>query len=264
MAMTKHEAVRKVADLLNLAEGTGTNPNEAAVAAAQAEAIMQRYQLERAVVDEERGGELAPDEGIDAFEDDAALFASGRIPSWKLLLASGLADVNACSLLLSKRAPKIHKGERNAVTLVNIIGRPSDVAVLRYVYAFAEREIDRLAREAVQGGRVAGRTGGNNYRVGAVRAVLDTVRDQKAKTRADFVREHGDRGRAALVKIDEGAAALDAFMREKYGKMGRHRYGGAARDDGAQRAGYRAGKRISLNAGLGRASSTTRALPPAK
>jgi hypothetical protein len=264
MAMTKNDAVRKVAHLLNLAEGTGTNANEAAVAAAQAEAIMQRYQLERAVVEEERGEDLASDEGIEAFEDEDALFSSGRIPSWRLLLASNLAEVNGCSLLLSKRAPKITKGERNAVTRVNIIGRPSDVAVLRYLYAFAEREIDRLAREAVQAGRVAGRTGGNNYRVGAVKAVCDTVRDQKAKSREDFVREHGDRGRAALVRIDQGAAALEAFMRNKYKHTRNHRYGGGAGDRGAHRAGYRDGKRISLNAGLNRAPSSTLALGPAK
>jgi hypothetical protein len=262
MAMSKHEALRKVSDLLNLAEGKGTDPNEAAVAAARAEAIMERYNLERATVEAERGDPLSlSDEEIEEFTGDDALFSGSRLPAWRVSLASGLAEHMSCSLLLQTVR---RFGRARNTTYLNVIGKPSDVAVFKYIFRFAEREIDRLARRAVQRGEVYGRTGGNNYRHGAVRAVVETVRDQRAKTRDAYVQEHGDRGRAALVRVDQSAEAVEAWLREKHPRLRKGRYGGGAADYGAQRAGYRDGKQISLNAGLGGTASSGRMLGSGK
>ena len=142
-----------------------------------------------------------------------------------------------------------------------MIGRQGDVAVLRYVFAFAEREIDRLARRAVTTGEVRGRTGGNNYRHGAVRAVVETMEREQERTRVSFVREHGARGQTARVKIDESAQEVERWMRHEYPRTRKYGYGGARDDKSAQAAGYRDGKRIQVGTGLGSGGRACAALP---
>jgi len=254
MAMSKEDAVAKVARLLTLAESQGADPNEAAVAAAQAAGIMERYKLERAVINHYR---TEPGEAVSEYNGADSLIVGARIPHWRLQLALGISEVLTCKVLYRRGHDK--SGKR--CSLVSVIGRPSDVSVLRYLFRFCDREITRLARVAVKDGFIHGRTGGNNYRHGAVMAVVDTLRREQRQTRETFVAEHGTAGTAAIVKLDATAGEVELFVAKYHPKLRNHRGTSARGDDWARRVGYRDGKSIRVNRGLAAGAEPTPELP---
>jgi hypothetical protein len=240
--LTREEALAKVVRLLKLAEHRSSNPHEAAVAAAQAQSIMDRYRLERANVELERDG---GDPDIGLHTDDRALWTGPVAPTWLLALASGLGHINNCRVLLERRR---RRSERRS--LFNAVGRSEDVQVLRYLFTFTSREIERLAQRALRQGLVNGRIGGNNYRVGAVRAVLETAQRARARQRSEFVQQRGQASARALVRLDTVLARVNDFVDREFPGVRQHRYGGGVRDADADALGYQAGRRIAVHSGL--------------
>lgn len=172
--------LERVRNLLTLADGT-TNPNEAAVAAAQAQKLMTKHQLTRADVSETDPRRVR--------QDEEPLFRQKKLKLWQLALANAIAQENACLNVMTTN----EKG-RNSIF---IIGKEEDTAVVRALFLYLRKEIEHHVCVAKDIGFLWGdgeRT--NQFRLGAVVSIgiaLHQARQQAAD-------EHG--GSTALVKLD--------------------------------------------------------------
>jgi hypothetical protein len=237
--MTSAQAVAKVAALLELARNRAASPNEAAVAAAQAQAIMERHRLEQAEVDAHRARGSIGEE---------ALWSGARVPAWLLRLATGIAEANSCHVLLA-RAPcrGSSQSRRRSIARFLIIGSSSNVAVVRYLLAFVRHEIDRLTQHACHIGVISGRIATNNYRHGVVAGVLDTIQQERSRQQANFAAKHGP---GAIVSLNAEALRVQRYVHDRWPTLKKLRYGRAVGHQLALDAGYAAGKKITLRRGL--------------
>ena len=209
-----------------LALATSANPHEAAVAAARAQALIERHRLEGWLA-----GEQASE--LDPIEDarDAPIAVARRIRTWKRVLASALADVNGCVAYVAEGA----EGEG-----IVLVGRAGDRAAVALLYADLERRIEWLS--ATEGpGR--DRRWHEDFRIGVVDAIEARLRGVGAEVGAAL-------DAAALVVVGSAAAAhterLDRFVSENL-RLGRGR---ALRVDArAWARGRAAGEKLPLPRG---------------
>lgn len=168
--MTYEEAISKVQKLLRLAQSD--NPNEAGLAAARAQEIMDRYSIEAGALAYEQGA--APQEDIKDFKLDPLMGDEPR-STWRGRLVHVVCTSNGC------RAYGLSTGG------YSIVGRPSDVSTVRYLFAWMRREVDRLANRDCKG---YGRTFSNNFRIGVVETIKSRLDEQRkttvAKARAEL------------------------------------------------------------------------------
>lgn len=249
--MTHTEAIEKARKLLRLSQSS--NPHEAALAAARAQEIMDRFKIGAISAEYENSAPAGIAEEIKNFGDDP-VENKGR-DSWKWRLLSPLAELNQC------------KGYGKAGTLC-LIGRPSDVATVRYLYAWLAGEIDRLAGKHCVGN---GRTYWNNFRIGAVDTVIERLKAQQAetfaavKTEAIVAASPGDACRALSV-VENSLAVIEQRREEveRWAKVNMKLRAGSASsaryNPSAREAGRAAGRSISLRPAAGRLGSGQRAL----
>lgn len=232
----------KVRKLLRLSQSS--NANEAALAAAKAQELIDRHNLDTAMLalDNAEPTKGLDDEPIVNFKD-APLDTPKQLDRWRGALAMVIGGANACKIWA------------NGPTLM-IVGRPSDAETVRYLYGWLSREVERLATEQGMG---MGRTWRNNFRLG----VVDTISAKIRQQREDF--EQSARAAAAtdstaLVRVNQGLARVveRSVSVSKWVKSNMHlvsRGGGRSNYDRAARdAGREAGKSISLGAKRGLAS----------
>lgn len=224
--MTHQEALAKVAKLLRLSQSD--NPNEAALASSRAQAIMDRFKL--------TGGDISlegkPEEKVAHFaHDPLELDGAAR---WKGQLACIIAKQNQC------------KAYKNGSALC-LIGRPSDVQTVRYLYSWMVREVERLAGRDCAG---CGRTYFNNYRLGAVETICNRLYAAATQTVADVKKEAV--GERALMVVTQSLAVIERHKQEveDYGtnvlKLRRGSSGRTNYHSGAREAGRKAGHEVSI------------------
>jgi hypothetical protein len=192
------DILRKIRGLLKL--GESDNPNEAASAAAMAARLMERHSIEAAAL-EIKADQAEPDEPLKEFKEPL-----GKSGSWRYRLADALATANGC--LIYKTGSELR-----------IAGRASGAEKVRYLFAYCEREIDRLARRNTRG---EGRTYANNYRIGCVGAIKEAIAEERAALRAEMRTEAEERdsvsqwrpGPSALVAVDNAIARVDRQTEE--------------------------------------------------
>lgn len=181
--MTRAEALEKVRKLLALAQSD--NEHEAALAAAAADRLLTKYELDRAELD-------APEDDAEECQEwEHPLYTfNKKRPTWKGVLAAGISRHFGCFVY------RTHKyGEGRCV----LIGRASNVAAARYIFEWVSQEIDRLASK--QKGN--GRSWVSAYRHGAASAVLDALKkEREAASREARTAATG----SALVAIDKALA----------------------------------------------------------
>ena len=229
----------RVGKLLRLARSD--NPHEAAVAASRAHELMVRYEIGEAAI--ELDEPLAAREAVGDFSDTDPLERSAHVfPRWKLTLVSILCASNqAIGTVIRDES-----GKR-----IGIIGRPSDVAKVRYMYAWLSNEVGELSAAA---GKGRGRTWANNFRMGFVEGFGVQLRD--ATERAQSGARAAATGSRALVRVDEAIEQIAArerevaeWMQRNRADMGRMRAKtGAATDYGARYEGRQAGADFDLGA----------------
>lgn len=152
MAKTRQEVVDQVKKLLAL--GQSDNEHESAAAIGRANALMEEYRITAACMAEKKDEE----EDVQGWDDP--LSTSNR--DWQRHLARVLASANGCSTWISRV-------QGNAS--INIIGKPSNVQTVRYLYNYCIKEIDRLAH----GQRGNGRNWIHQYRNGCVDAIEESI-----------------------------------------------------------------------------------------
>lgn len=216
-------ALDKVTKLRALGD-RATTQAEREAAYAQAEAIIAKYQIDVAQIEAHTNG--AAEEMSLA---DDALWSGAQATSWVGMLGLRLANIHGCAAVWSRRAD---------VTRLILAGRPSDVAIVRYMFAWLHGEIARLSE------REHGKAAKNAFRLGATVGACDAMmRAQKQESDAAApVQGQG----AAMVLVSRAEAAHVLF-----GKVGAASGGGISMsDDGAFLRGHRAGRDLSPRAGL--------------
>jgi len=234
--MTHDEALQRVKKLLALSQSD--NEHEAALAMGRAQALMERFKIETATLDEPD----TPDEPIEVWDDP--LDNESR-STWKGRLGITLSRANGCTT---------YKSGRSQI----ITGRASNVQTVRYLYRYCVRSIDSLA---LANGRGNGRTWINNYRLGCVQAIGDAIRDEREATRSEM-REAVAGDSMALIRVDNAITNIineekdsDRHMRAKVklvsSRGSSSRYNSSARSAGrSDGAGiYGSGSMGSIGAG---------------
>lgn len=183
--------LEKVRNLLRLAGDKG-NENEAAAAAAAAQKLIERHRLDMAMLDE--GADDRPSaEEVRECEDP--LDRGKAIIAWKGKLAGGLCAANGC------------RNFWRSGCLI-IVGAPSDVQTVRYLYAYFVREINRLAKQYAGNGK----SWTHAWRVGCASIIAERLRKAAEEARNDARGEaqSADERGVALVRVDAGIARIDA------------------------------------------------------
>lgn len=242
--MTLQEAIAKVTKLLRLSESS--NPHEAALAAQRAQEILTRYDIDRAALSLDGGSE--PDEAIEDFSRRAPLDEGGKsLATWKLSLANTIAKANQSRIY------------RTGVA-VGIVGRPSDVEKVRYLYDYLLREVDRLAD---RDGKGCGKTWRTQYRFGVVEAITVKLAETRAKVenemRAEVQGTALVRVNEAIQNIERKDRALDAWVSANLKLRAGPRRPMRA-NHGAREAGREAGKSITISGARGSIASGNRRL----
>ncbi len=204
----------RVRKLLALAESP--NVHEAALAAAQAQALIDRHHL----------SELLAEVDAEPITDgrQAPLEAVKRPRRWRSILAAALAEANGC---LAWQA------ESGGLTALYILGRDRDRAVVAALFEGLARQIEWLSATHAPGAR---REVHDAFRIGAVEAIGDRLRSPRpADAEPGLVR----------VDLDRVArrAAVEAFAQQHL-RLGKGR---ALRLDGRA---YAAGKAAGGSLGL--------------
>ena len=251
--MTYEKIVSKIGKLLKLAERAGT-PAEAETAAAQAQALMDRYRVAQADVDasgdavEERDEPIVDFGKKDAPLDDETF---GRAARWMTRLAIGLAQLNACFVYFRHAYDRRgHRGKQ-----YQVVGRPSDAEVFRYQFQFLRREIESLAAKNGQGCGVVWR---NNYKAGCVEGVIEKMKGAR-KSSYDNLRAEASSPRAlvrvesAIAKVEQRLASTEQWWMKSRGRRKAYRSSTsqAGRDAGARAKGRRDGRDIKTSAARG-------------
>lgn len=213
--MTYEEATRKVALLLKLAERGGT-PDEAATAFAKAQEIIQKYRLNiddldfdanAAKEDSEPVVDFGYNDPLDTFEKSTHY----RV-QWTLRLASLVAFYNQCAIRWMK-----HGGPASGATY-RVIGRPSDVQTVRYLYSFFRNQIDALRKEYCVG---HSSTFIGEFCTGCVDTLSRKLEEQSKRTSAEARQSHSGNALAlvrvdkAIARIDKRRADVEEFLEEK-------------------------------------------------
>lgn len=200
--MTQDEALRKAMACLRLAESS--NPNEAALAAAKAQEIIDRYQLDVSSFDYDAQQKKRDDEPIKNFETDPLDDVEGINVKWAGVLALHVAKNNQCRVYLHGK-------------MLKIIGRASDVSSVRYMYSFLKEEVKRLRKE-----NAAGHSGPymNQFAHGVVDTIAAKLKQQREATFNAVKAEQANNNLAlvrvnnAVAKIKERMQAVDKYVEE--------------------------------------------------
>ncbi len=203
--MNRTEAMQKAIKLLRLA--TSDNPHEAALAAQRAQEILDRFEITQAMLEDTQAAEEA-EEAIENFADKESpldLFGM-QIERWKSYLASVVAKANACCIYSERKEYFVLMRRRS---FLHIVGRPSDVEKVRYLYGYLAGETDRLCR---QQGKGCGRTWMNQFRLGVVDTLARRLREGHEALLAAMRNEAREQSREnpnALVVLEKAIARVD-------------------------------------------------------
>ena len=212
----------RVEKLLRLADSS--NAHEAAVAAGQAAALIQRYRLDTASWAEE----AQEDAEIQLFRD-VPLDASKRLRGWKIALGSVIAQANDCRIVVSGPRSGQRHGRADKERKMWLIGRPDDVERIYWMYPILLRSVEQLTRAKVHGASHRYR---EDFRRGVVTSLASAMRsaiadewDRDARRRAQECGESNERALTLHPRnIHSRGERVEAWMQSRLGlDLGRER-----------------------------------------
>ena len=242
--MTQDEAIRKAMGCLRLAKSS--NQAEAALAAAKAQEIIDKYKLDVTGLDYDKQEDARDKEQIKDFGNDPLADVDRSITKWKAVLASAIARQNQCKIYLS------HFGDRQK--RVNIIGRPSDVATVRYLFGFLQNEVIRLRDENTVGQSA---TFKYQYCDGVVDTIQTKLHEQHMETVKAAKAEHASNSLAlvrvntALAKQEQRAAQVEKWVEDNMRLKAGTRSAGPRNWSGGREAGRRDGHNVRFGQAKG-------------
>lgn len=245
--MTYQEAIDKAMKLLRLTKSPV--PAEAALAASKAQEIIDHYKLDVTGLDYDKQEAADDNEPVKDFgySDplDNVKYGMYR-ETWCVRLASYVARHNHTRIVQTYAADG--KGR-----VIKIIGRPSDVNTVRYLYPFFKIQIEEMANRDCVGHSSA-------YRGQYCAGVIDTLwaklcasrqqtftekRTEMAGNQTALVRVNN-----AIAKMEKRSEAVDAYIKMNM-KLGKGRGGYSRTETGGRREGQRAGQNIRMTGARG-------------
>ena len=244
--MTENKILSKIRKLMALAEGS--EGNEAEVASRMADRLMREHAVSLASLDE---AALLEEDPVGGHE-----LIVGR-PAWMASLAWALAT--HCNIkAIRARRYRVVNGRGKRVTIMFGYGHRSDLQVWEYLYAVAEREIQRLAkahRKAHEhdwnwqtGDCGLSRTEMTSFREGCVRGLSQKLYEQRQAAKAE-------QAHTTALAVQSRLDRAKAECNRRWPNVGTFTGGVGASLDGV-----RAGRSISLSTGVGAKGSNTRLL----
>lgn len=240
--MASEAIIEKIQYLLKLAQGN-TNINEAAAAFAAAQQLLMKHNLDQAQVEAVTGLKSAGEKIVD---DVKPLYVGRRVILWKDHLANSLSMLNSCKMYIHN-AWKLVPGDVQKEISYRVIGRPSDVEMVRYFFNSIVTQIEQLSAEALRLGKGSGKTFTNNFKIAAGQVVVSRLREMNQNVREEHAKEHGS---AALVLVDQKAEAVEQWTKDNLELKPRSINYKTAADPDGYRAGREAGEKVSLNKGM--------------
>lgn len=231
---------------LKLAERGGT-PEEAALAAAKAQEIIDKYKLDVSAVDFDQ---KQADEDREEVKDFGYADPLDRTNKWSkecLKLARTVAYFNQCVAGYMKHS--------TYDISIRIVGRPSDVAAVRYLYGFFKLQMNEMIERCCKGNSP---TFKGQFGMGIVDAIWQKLEAQQKQT----IHEVREANPLALVRVNNAVArlerrsqqALDFYRAQKqngvYGR-GRNGFSGSRTETGARALGRIEGQKIRMTGAKG-------------
>lgn len=234
--MTQQEAIDKALKLLRLAKSS--NEHEAALAASKAQEVMDKYKLDISSLeydkqDAERDSEQVKDFG---YGDPLIEFSHLSDNRWLLSLATTVARSNQCRIIYSKIdgvTGNLGKEIKRGAT-IKIVGHPSDVQVVRYLYSYLRNEVERLIKENCVGNSISYKRG---FGLGVVDTIANKLWEQKKQTESAMRGEYAHNPLAlvrvnnAIAKVEKRSMAVDKYIEQNM-NLGKGRGGYANKTEG--------------------------------
>ena len=228
--MNRESIIEKIRKLRSLA-GNNSSLEEATTATRLAEELLQKNQIAEAELEITMGSQEQ------VLEDQEAL-TDWKIKQtvWQNILLTHLCSAYNCEGIIK------HK---NGCLGYFAIGRPSDLLVLKYQYAYMVLELTRLASLLAPKtlARGSGKTWHKSFYLGAVRAIGDSLVKVKQEIKSTA-------NSSALAVIDQHAQEALNLKNQLYPKsktvMMKSHY-----DREAWELGNRAGRNLETKTGLG-------------
>lgn len=242
--------IARVKALLAMSEGNASE-NEAKAMRAAADRLIQEYRIDAAML--EASGNIAPEAMVNVVVSEG-----GRRTAWREVLLHCLTKHYGCIWYLSsyRAGGEAHtKGRRGSkgVQKYTVVGSESDVKIVSYMFAYLERECERLCRWHTGGQGVGAAVA---FLMGCAEGIHKQFRDLAAAARAQAeVREGGSTALAVLDKRAQGAEEYaKAHLGVSFGKA--HAIMGG-QDYASRTLGYKEGQKVQIRQGLGEGGSPT-------
>ena len=236
------KTVLKIKRLLALSKSS--NEHEAALAASRAQELLFKHKIEMATVDSAVDPKHINSEPAEGKEYEYAPRGK-RTQGWRLTLLTSTATNNFCKLVI------LGRGEDRASM---VIGRPSDIEVVKYVHGYLIQEIDRLARESGARAREEFKRSGDHvdaYRwyMSFCDGATETVKTRLYEQRKNDEQRVITQSEVMALVRREDQNALDK-MNQMYPNLRPLNMTSRTRDEMAKMEGRKAGERISLKKGI--------------
>lgn len=226
--------IDQILKLRNLGKGSA-NENEAMAAMRAADKLINKHRITESMLDE-----ADPSKKQTAKQDEFVLYESGRITKWKSDLAVILSKHYDCAIFNDAS-----RATGRLVSRYRLVGVPSDMEIVRYMFSWLVNEINTL-------GGIVARGQGKIYAASYAEGVVRGINLQLDLAKEDQVIEAEHTGQtSALVKLDERAEEAEKTLRIIHPMLKRSHATTKRRVNvTAMNHGIRDGKQIHLNKGL--------------
>lgn len=181
-----------------------------------------------------------------------ALEGTSKLATWKGYLLHHITRANGCYFFYS-RTPAWTAADGKAKVTLTLVGKPTEVAVVRYLFAYVCDEIDRLSKIEAKRLGGSGRTWHNNFKLGAVRTIGDRLKEERKMLAREAEMEAEMDGGTALMLVKSGLARIEAASKdaEAFAKSKRKLSSGSRSRSRLNESAYEAGQRAGRNVSLG-------------
>jgi len=233
----------RIAKLLAMADDS-SSPEEAAIAAKRARALMDKYQMDRFDVE----GRLTEEFG----EERATRFFAS-MPMYLQFLATSIARYNDCQAVFTRGLVDFKKKRVSEMQVGNAIvfrGYKSDVELAANMYRKLTETVDMLCKNYLKDKgyeKYPVRIGGQ-FKLGAIMVIGERIREM-LKERDALMNEAAKTGTSLMVLKTAGVVAKYGEVKTKTVNIGN-----GDRDDeeaDARRAGYDEGRKVEIVRSVG-------------
>lgn len=238
--------LRKVRALLDKTVERGCTPEEAAVAAAKAQELIDRYKLNLESVN------------VESEHMSFTLFSAGRSVAWKEKLLLAVAKANGCYAWRYREKRKVE---------LNIVGTLTNVQLTTFLFSYLWQEIEKLAERGLKVAEAAGmlhlsapQAYSNNFKLGAVLAIKARLQEERERVIQQHTRLGTNSYTNALVRFSAEVAKAQAWFEQEAAKGGAEGVKKELAKPDVEALGlehgYQEGRKIPMRKGLGDGAGT--------